>query len=119
MPSIQPPSPRATPIDTVLRARVVPGGMTGHLNAAVLPPGYPQFFERAHGYRLWDVDGREFIDFMCSWGPNLLGHHHRRGGSRRRAPARAGRLPQRAHRAFGGWPKRPVARIAHADWVMS
>ncbi|HSW23097.1 MAG TPA: aminotransferase class III-fold pyridoxal phosphate-dependent enzyme, partial [Burkholderiaceae bacterium] len=69
----------ATPIDTALRARaarVVPGGMTGHLNAAYLPLGYTQLFQRAEGCRLWDVDGREFIDFMCSWGPTLLGHHH-------------------------------------------
>lgn len=61
--------PRVTAIDTGLRARavcVVPGGMTGHLNAAYLPPGYPQFFERASGCRQWDVDGRELIDFMCS-----------------------------------------------------
>jgi len=32
--------------------RVVPGGMTGHLNAAALPPGYPQFFQRGDGCRL-------------------------------------------------------------------
>ncbi len=46
--------------------RVVPGGMTGHLNAAALPPGYPKFFQRGDGCRLWDVDGREVIDFMCA-----------------------------------------------------
>ena len=59
------------------RARlVIPGGMWGHQNAAALPPGYPQFFSRADGCRVWDVDGREFVDLMCSWGPVLLGHHH-------------------------------------------
>jgi glutamate-1-semialdehyde 2,1-aminomutase len=45
--------PLTTPIDTALRtraARVVPGGMTGHLNAAYLPPGYPQFFARGDGW---------------------------------------------------------------------
>ncbi|MCO5065720.1 MAG: aminotransferase class III-fold pyridoxal phosphate-dependent enzyme [Rhizobiaceae bacterium] len=65
--------------DQELRARalkVVPGGMTGHLNAAALPSGYPQFFESGSGCRIRDVDGREFIDFMCSWGPVILGHHH-------------------------------------------
>jgi glutamate-1-semialdehyde 2,1-aminomutase len=67
------------PADAALRARarkVIPGGLWGHLNAAKLPEGYPQFFTRAEGSRLWDVDGREFIDFMCSWGPVVLGHHH-------------------------------------------
>ena len=82
-PSLRPADPAASGsahcLDDALRqraARVVPGGMTGHLSAARLPAGYPQFFERGRGCRLWDVDGREFIDFMCSWGPNLLGHHH-------------------------------------------
>jgi glutamate-1-semialdehyde aminotransferase len=65
--------------DAMLRARarlVVPGGMWGHLNAARLPDGYPQFFASAEGCRVRDVDGREYIDFMCSWGPILLGHRH-------------------------------------------
>jgi glutamate-1-semialdehyde 2,1-aminomutase len=66
-------------IDTALRARahrVIPGGLWGHMDAAKLPDGYPQYFTRAQGCRLVDVDGREFIDFMCSWGPVVLGHHH-------------------------------------------
>ena len=65
-------------IDQSLRqraARVVPGGMWGHLHASKLPAGYPQFFDRADGCRLWDVDGRPYLDFMCSWGPIVLGHH--------------------------------------------
>lgn len=66
-------------IDAALRERarqVIPGGLWGHLTASRLPEGYPQFFERGEGCRLWDVDGREFVDFMCSWGPIVLGHHH-------------------------------------------
>jgi glutamate-1-semialdehyde 2,1-aminomutase len=69
----------ANSVDTALRARarqVIPGGLWGHLNAASLPEGYPQFFARGDGCRIIDVDGREFIDFMCSWGPIVLGHHH-------------------------------------------
>ncbi|GLS36689.1 glutamate-1-semialdehyde 2,1-aminomutase [Mesorhizobium tianshanense] len=57
-------------------ARVIPGGMWGHLNAARLPAGYPQFFRRGDGSTLWDVDGRRYIDFMCAWGPNYLGYRH-------------------------------------------
>jgi glutamate-1-semialdehyde 2,1-aminomutase len=67
------------PIDQALRARasrVIPGGLWGHLNAANLPPGYPQYFARGEGCHLWDVDGREYVDFMCAWGPIVLGHHH-------------------------------------------
>jgi glutamate-1-semialdehyde 2,1-aminomutase len=65
--------------DSSLRDRaraVVPGGMWGHMNAAALPEGYPQFFARGAGSRVWDVDGNEYVDFMCSWGPIILGHHH-------------------------------------------
>jgi glutamate-1-semialdehyde 2,1-aminomutase len=56
--------------------RVVPGGMYGHMNAGMLPPDYPQFFHSGKGCRLRDVDGNEYIDFMCSWGPIVLGHGH-------------------------------------------
>jgi len=67
------------PVDIALRNRamqVIPGGLWGHMNAANLPPGYPQYFARAQGCHLWDVDGREYVDFMCSWGPTVRGHHH-------------------------------------------
>ncbi|MFC3510489.1 aminotransferase class III-fold pyridoxal phosphate-dependent enzyme [Amycolatopsis halotolerans] len=59
-------------------AAVVPGGMYGHLNTAIFTPGFPQFFERGDGCRQFDVDGREYLDFMCSWGPVVLGHRHPR-----------------------------------------
>lgn len=67
------------PVDQALRARadkVIPGGMYGHLSTAInqMPPNFPQYFERGGGARLWDVDGRSYIDFMCSWGPMVLGH---------------------------------------------
>ena len=67
-----------SPVDLGLRARaarVIPGGLWGHQNAARLPAAYPQFFERGEGCRLWDVDGRDYIDFLGGWGPVVLGHH--------------------------------------------
>ena len=66
-----------TPRDHDLRRRaevVIPGGLWGHLDAKRLPAGYPQFFARAEGCHLIDVDGRRFTDLMCSWGPIVLGH---------------------------------------------
>jgi glutamate-1-semialdehyde 2,1-aminomutase len=65
--------------DEALRARaakVVPGGMHGHLAASFMPRQFPQFFARGEGCRVWDVDGNEYVDLMCSWGPILLGHRH-------------------------------------------
>jgi glutamate-1-semialdehyde 2,1-aminomutase len=54
--------------------RVIPGGMWGHMNAARLPAEYPQYFSKAEGARIWDVDGRDYIDFICGWGPVVLGY---------------------------------------------
>jgi len=39
-------------------------------------PEYPIFFDKAKGCRMWDVDGNEFIDFLCSIGPVLLGYSY-------------------------------------------
>ena len=66
-------------LDSELRqraSRVIPGGMFGHQNAGRLPEGYPQFMERGLGCHVWDADGNEYIDFMCSYGPIVLGHRH-------------------------------------------
>ena len=65
--------------DSSLRARaarVIPGGMYGHQSVRALPPGYPQFYARGQGAHLWDVEGRQYIDFLCGYGPNLLGYGH-------------------------------------------
>ena len=67
------------PLDSALKARaskVIPGGMYGHQNTALLPPSAPQFFERASGAYLWDHDGNRYIDYMCGYGPNLFGYCH-------------------------------------------
>ena len=65
--------------DQALRGRarrVIPGGMYGHQSAARLPEGFPQFFTRGEGSHVWDADGNEYIDFMCAYGPIVLGHRH-------------------------------------------
>ncbi len=65
--------------DRALRTRaekVIPNGMYGHQTALLLPDGYPQFFARAEGAYLWDVNGQKYIDYMCAYGPNLLGYGH-------------------------------------------
>lgn len=56
--------------------RVVPGGMWGHQRAAAVPAGHPQFFSGGNGARVIDVDGRSYIDFMCAWGPMILGYRN-------------------------------------------
>ncbi|MGB9380193.1 aminotransferase class III-fold pyridoxal phosphate-dependent enzyme, partial [Candidatus Binatus sp.] len=57
--------------------KVVPGGIYGHQTPLVLTKGaYPSFFARGEGSHIWDVDGNEYIDYMCSYGPIVLGHRH-------------------------------------------
>ena len=114
-------SPLSNRHDLQLRqraAKVVPGGMTGHLNGASLPAGYPQFFERGQGCRVWDVDGNEYVDFMCSWGPNLLGHHHPVVDEAARRQQTLGDCLDGPTPRFVELAERFVARSAHADWVL-
>ena len=58
-------------------AKVIPGGIYGHASPALsLPGASPYYAARAEGCRYWDVDGNEFIDFMCGYGPIVLGYNH-------------------------------------------
>ncbi len=58
-------------------AAVIPGGIYGHTSpAAALPGAFPYYAERASGSRYWDVDGNEYIDYLCGYGPVVLGHQH-------------------------------------------
>ena len=58
-------------------ARVVPGGIYGHTSPAVgLPGAFPYYAVRADGCRYWDADGHEYIDYMCAYGPIVLGYNH-------------------------------------------
>jgi glutamate-1-semialdehyde 2,1-aminomutase len=57
--------------------RVVPGGIYGHQTPRMLvEEAYPYFFEHGAGAHVWDVDGNEYIDYLCSYGPIVLGHNH-------------------------------------------
>ena len=97
--------------------RVVPGGVYGHQSPRMVVAGaYPYFFARGEGCRVWDVDGNEFIDLMCSYGPIVLGHRHpaveeaaRRQMARRRLLQRPESALGRARRAAGG--DHPVRRL--------
>ena len=59
------------------RARqLIPGGVNSPARAWTSVGGTPLFFNRAKGSRIWDEDGNELIDYVCSWGPMILGHGH-------------------------------------------
>lgn len=59
------------------RAQIrIPGGVNSPVRAFRAVGGAPRFFTRGAGPRVWDVDGQEYIDYVCSWGPLLHGHAH-------------------------------------------
>jgi len=96
--------------------KVVPGGVIGH--AALAPAAHPRFYHRGEGCRVWDVDDNEYIDFMCSFGPNLLGMNHPR-------VERAAAEQRALGNCFTGPTERwvelaeeLVRRIGYADWAL-
>jgi glutamate-1-semialdehyde 2,1-aminomutase len=56
--------------------RYIPGGVDSPVRAFKAVGGNPVFIARGDGSRVWDEDGNDFIDYVCSWGPLLLGHAH-------------------------------------------
>lgn len=56
--------------------RFMPGGVSSPVRAFKSVGGDPIVVERAEGCKIWDVEGKEYIDFLCSWGPIILGHAH-------------------------------------------
>ncbi len=107
--------------DRALRERaaaVIPNGMYGHESVRLLPENYPQFFAKAEGARLWDADGNEYLDFMCGYGPNLLGYGNAR------IDAAAARQQKLGDAMTGPGPvmvelaEKLVSMISHADWAM-
>ncbi len=58
--------------------RYIPGGVNSPVRAFRAVGGTPLFIQRAQGSKIWDVDGNEYIDYVASWGPMILGHAHPR-----------------------------------------
>ncbi|HET7173096.1 MAG TPA: glutamate-1-semialdehyde 2,1-aminomutase [Nocardioidaceae bacterium] len=56
--------------------QVTPGGVNSPVRAFGAVGGTPRFMARGAGPYLYDVDGNEYVDLVCSWGPLLLGHAH-------------------------------------------
>ena len=54
----------------------IPGGVNSPARSWAAVGGDPLFIAKGDGSRLWDADGNEYIDYVCSWGPMILGHAH-------------------------------------------
>ena len=56
--------------------KYIPGGVNSPVRSFRSVDGPPPFIARGMGSHLWDVDGNEYVDYLCSWGPLVLGHAH-------------------------------------------
>jgi len=111
--------------DAALRQRtavVMPGVLFGHQSVArvtrPLPDGYPQFMSRGRGAHIWDVDGNEYIDLMCSYGPVILGHQHPKVEAAVRTQAAKGDCQNGPSARIVELAEALVATVRHADWAM-
>lgn len=100
--------------------RVVPGGMYGHMltNERTMPPSFPQYWQRAEGAHSWDVDDRRYIDFLCSFGPMLLGHRNPVIEQAAAEQAMAGDTLSGPTARMVEFAELLTDTVAHAQWAM-
>ena len=101
--------------------RVIPSGIYGHQGPAegcyVPVEAFPLFSSRAQGTYLWDADGNRFIDYMCAYGPNILGYHDPdvdAAAAKQRAISDCTTLPNTVMVDFA---ELLVDTVASADWA--
>src|SRR4051794_24452458 len=106
-------------MDWAARAEaVIPNGMYGHQSVRLLPTGYPQFFDRASGATLWDVDGKSYLDFMCGYGPNLFGYGQPEVDATYVDQMRRGDTMTGPSSVMVELAEAMTAQVTHADWAM-
>lgn len=107
--------------DEALRARalkVIPNGMYGHESTRLLPALYPQFFSKAEGAYIWDADGNRYLDFMCAYGPSLLGYRDERVEAAARAQTALGDTLTGPSPLLVDLAETLVEMVDHADWAI-
>ena len=77
----------------------IPGGVNSPVRAFRSVGGTPLFIVRGQGSHIWDADGNEYIDYVGSWGPLLLGHCHPEIVAAVEEAARRRHQLRRSHRA--------------------
>ncbi len=100
-------------------AQVIPCGIYGHYSPAPCVPAgaYPFFSERGEGARFWDVDGNEFIDYMCAYGPMVLGYNHPGVDEAYHNQAKLGNTVTCAPRLMVEFAEYLVDLVPAADWA--
>ena len=97
--------------------RVVPNGVYGHYGYSVTPES-PVFFETARGARFTDVDGNEYIDWMCAYGPMILGYDHPEIEAAAAAQLAKGNTVSLAAPVMVELAERLVDRVRGVEWAL-
>ena len=100
-------------------AKVIPCGIYGHFSPAPLvpPAAYPFYTARAEGARFWDIDGNEFIDYMCAYGPMVTGYGQARVEAAAQNQRRLGDCTTGASPVMVELAELLVDLIPAADWA--
>lgn len=107
--------------DNALRERalkVIPNGMYGHESVRLLPDSFPQFFSRADGAYIWDADGNRYLDYMCAYGPSLLGYGNAEVNAAAQAQAALGDTLTGPSPLMVELAEALTDMVDHADWAM-
>ena len=96
---------------------VIPGGIFGHYGSSVRESG-PKFFSRSEGAHFWDADGNEYIDYLCAFGPMILGYNHPPVDEAVRRQQRLGHAVSLASPVMVELAERLVDQVAAADWAL-
>ena len=97
--------------------RVIPGGIFGHYGFSVRKTG-PKFFSRAQGAHFWDIDGNEYIDYLCAYGPMILGYNHPVVDEAARKQQQQGNTVSLASPAMVELAEVLVDLVSAADWAL-
>jgi glutamate-1-semialdehyde 2,1-aminomutase len=103
-------------------AKVIPSGIYGHLGpteGCFIPiDAFPLFSSRAQGSYLWDVDGNRYIDYMCAYGPNVLGYNDPEVDAAAAAQRALGDCTTSPSTVMIDFAELLVDTVASADWAM-
>lgn len=92
------------------RAQIsIPGGVNSPVRAFRSVGGSPRFIDRAKGPYMWDATGKQFIDYILSWGPMILGHNTTKSSPPLTKPSRRASPSAPSRRARRSSPKRSAS----------
>ncbi len=101
--------------------RVIPSGIYGHQGPAegcyIPVEAFPLYSSKAKGSYLWDLDGNRFIDYMCAYGPNILGYHDPDVDAAARAQRKKGDVTTLPSTVMIDFADLLVDTVASADWA--